>query len=117
VKRRFILGGLGLALLSLRSLVSQFGPNQNKNSQSKKGDTKAMENLVTLSAKQEFILPKNPTDGHFIIFRAADELTEGSAVIRRNGSLIMGQKEDLEVDLKAQFTLVYSENHKSWGLG
>ena len=117
MKRRFILSGLGLALLSLRSQLSQLGSTQSKNSQSNNGDVNSMEALVTLSAKQEFILPKNPTDGHFIIFRAESELTEGSAVIRRNGSLIMGQKEDLEVDLKAQFTLVYSENHKSWGLG
>ncbi len=118
MKRRFILGGLGLALLSLRSQLTQLGSSQPKNSQINVGDNNSMEtSLVILSAKQEFILPKDPIDGHFIVFRADEDFKDGGAVIRRNGSLIMGQKEDLEIDLKAQFTLVYSEHYKSWGLG
>lgn len=130
MKRRFILSGIGLAILSLRSHLSHFGASQEKKNQlsnsihkndksnmDQKSNMSNMESLVILSPKQEFILPKDPVDGHFIVFRANDEVTQGAAIIRRNGSLIMGQKEDLEIDLKAQFTLVYSDKHKSWGIG
>lgn len=114
MKRRYILGGLGLALLSLRSQFSQMVSPQKEtvNTDSSVGK----DNLVNLKAKQEFILPKNPTEGHFIVFRAEEDLHGRPAIIRRNGSLIMGKAEDLEVDLQAQFTLIYSESHKTWGI-
>lgn len=119
MKRRFLLGSLGLALLTLRSQASQIlTPQKGTGMLGNKNDESNTNNLpvVDLGPGAEFKLPKQPSDGEYLIFKAQGDLSKNAAVIRANGSQIMGKSDDLEVDLNVQFTLVYSDKHKSWGL-
>lgn len=113
MKRRFLISSLGLALVSLRSYASQIVTPQKPTS----SDPSRMKvQNILLKSGQTFQLPLSPVDGDIITFTTEGDCLKMSAVIRGQGQPILGQKEDLEVDINGQFSLVFSQSHQTWGL-
>ncbi len=123
MKRRFLLGGLGLALVSLRSFVSHFATSQ-KDSAKKLSETSSLpveasiigniDSEVVLTSGVRFTMPDHPKPNHKILFKTNGDLTENSAFIFGNGNKIFGLMEDMEVDMNTQFVMTYDTQTGSW---
>jgi hypothetical protein len=123
MKRRFLLGGLGLALVGLRSFISHFATSQ-KGSVKKLSETSSLpveasingkiDSEVVLTSGVRFTLPDNPKPNQKILFKTNGDLTENSAFIFGNGNKIFGLMEDMEIDMNTQFVMTYDTQAESW---
>ncbi len=111
--RRSLLSSIGVALLSFKAYGAKLVGHSSAEAESASNELKQQ---MTLQAGSVFLLPEKPADGTTITFIPVGDLEKKPAVIKASGQAIMSEKEDLEVDLSASFTLYYNEKYKSWGL-